>query len=230
MKLYVVILSTLVCAQNLFSQQVEPEVFTLDNGMKFILLPRTAEPNNVAVGWLAKVGSVNERPGITGLSHYFEHLMFKGTNTIGTSDVAADAEFTRNDSQKLRGAGNRKPDAHGTTVRILFDPAVVPDNSVDIGEVLLVTFTEDAARELGERTRRQLAALVAHADAGTWPGDDEEGIRVLLDRLGALAGGGQEALGPGVAPVAATLGARGGGLQRPGVEEPRQRPPQPQRP
>ena len=98
MKLYVAIFSTLVCAQNLFSQQVEPEVFTLDNEMKFILLPRTAEPNNVAVGWLAKVGSVNERPGITGLSHYFEHLMFKGTNTIGTSDVAADAEFTRNES------------------------------------------------------------------------------------------------------------------------------------
>ncbi len=67
-------------------------------------------------------------------------------------------------------------------------PRLLVDGVVsDIGEVLLVTFTEDAARELGERTRRQLAALVAHADAGTWPGDDEEGIRVLLDRLGALA-------------------------------------------
>ncbi len=98
MKLYVAILCALACSQNLFSQQVEPEVFTLDNGMKFILLPRSAEPNNMAVGWLAKVGSVNERPGITGLSHYFEHLMFKGTNTIGTNDVAADAEFTRTES------------------------------------------------------------------------------------------------------------------------------------
>ena len=74
--------------------QVEPEVFTLDNGMKFILLPRFEEPNNVAAGWVAKVGSVNERPGITGISHFFEHLMFKGTNTIGTSNAAADAEFT----------------------------------------------------------------------------------------------------------------------------------------
>lgn len=74
--------------------QVEPEVFTLDNGMKFILLPRFEEPNNVAAGWVAKVGSVNERPGITGISHFFEHLMFKGTNTIGTSDSGADAEYT----------------------------------------------------------------------------------------------------------------------------------------
>ena len=67
-------------------------------------------------------------------------------------------------------------------------PRLLVDGVVsDIGEVLLVTFTEDAARELGERTRRQLAALVAHADGDTRPGDDEEGIRVLLDRLGALA-------------------------------------------
>lgn len=73
---------------------VEPEIFVLNNGMKFILLPRAEEPNNVAVGWVARVGSVNERPGITGMSHFFEHLMFKGTDTVGTSDAAADAAFT----------------------------------------------------------------------------------------------------------------------------------------
>ena len=56
-----------------------------------------------------------------------------------------------------------------------------------IGDVLLVTFTEDAARELGERTRRQLATLVGHASAGTRPAADHgPGIRGLLDRLGAL--------------------------------------------
>ena len=66
-------------------------------------------------------------------------------------------------------------------------PRILVDGLVsDIGEVLLVTFTEDAARELGERTRRQLAALVAHADARTQPGEDEKGIRILLDRLAAL--------------------------------------------
>ena len=67
-------------------------------------------------------------------------------------------------------------------------PRLLVDGIVsDIGEVLLVTFTEDAARELGERTRRQLASLVAHADARTQPGEDEPGIRTLLDRLDALA-------------------------------------------
>ncbi|MDE0395437.1 MAG: UvrD-helicase domain-containing protein [Gammaproteobacteria bacterium] len=65
--------------------------------------------------------------------------------------------------------------------RLLIDGVVS-----NIGEVLLVTFTEDAARELGERTRRQLAAVVGHAGAGTRPGGNEPGVRVLLNRLGAL--------------------------------------------
>ena len=81
------------------AQQVKPEVFTLDNGMKFLLLPRTDQPNVIAAGWVAKVGSVNERPGITGISHFFEHMMFKGTDTIGTSDKAADAKYR--DAQKM---------------------------------------------------------------------------------------------------------------------------------
>src|SRR5690606_15172631 len=75
------------------AQQLNPEVFTLDNGMKFLLYPRTEEPNIIAAGWVAKVGSANEHPGITGISHFFEHMMFKGTNTIGTRDPKRDAEF-----------------------------------------------------------------------------------------------------------------------------------------
>ncbi|MBC8522723.1 insulinase family protein, partial [PVC group bacterium] len=98
MKLYLTLLATLIWASPLVAQHVEPTVFTLDNGMKFILLQRSEEPNSVAAGWLAKVGSVNERPGITGLSHFFEHLMFKGTNTIGTTDPEADGLFTSKES------------------------------------------------------------------------------------------------------------------------------------
>ena len=75
------------------AQQVEPELFTLPNGMKFLLVPRHDQPNTIAAGWLAKVGSVNERPGITGISHFFEHMMFKGTDTIGTRDSGRDAGY-----------------------------------------------------------------------------------------------------------------------------------------
>ena len=70
-------------------QRVEVEEFTLDNGMKFLLIPRSGDPN-VAAGWISKFGSVNERPGVTGVAHLFEHMMFKGTHAIGTSDIDRD--------------------------------------------------------------------------------------------------------------------------------------------
>lgn len=85
------------------AQQVEVEEFHLDNGMKFLLYPRAEQPNIIAAGWVVKVGSANERPGITGISHFFEHMMFKGTNTIGTNDPEADAMF-RAEQKKTRDA------------------------------------------------------------------------------------------------------------------------------
>jgi predicted Zn-dependent peptidase len=74
------------------AQELKVEEQTLSNGMKLLLLPRKDEPT-IACGWVAKVGSVNERPGITGISHLFEHMMFKGTPTIGTKDAKKDLEI-----------------------------------------------------------------------------------------------------------------------------------------
>jgi predicted Zn-dependent peptidase len=81
------------------AQQVEVEEFVLPNGMKFLLLPRHEQPNTITAGWVAKVGSVNERPGITGISHFFEHMMFKGTDTIGTRDPGRDKDFRERQNQ-----------------------------------------------------------------------------------------------------------------------------------
>jgi predicted Zn-dependent peptidase len=69
--------------------RIEVQELTLGNGMRFLLFERHESPT-VAAGWLAHVGSVNEREGITGISHLFEHMMFKGTKTIGTRDIQAD--------------------------------------------------------------------------------------------------------------------------------------------
>jgi predicted Zn-dependent peptidase len=69
--------------------RIEVVEFRLENGMRWLLFERHESPQ-IAAGWVAHVGSVNERPGITGISHLFEHMMFKGTRTIGTRDSAAD--------------------------------------------------------------------------------------------------------------------------------------------
>ncbi|GIU40086.1 peptidase M16 [Shewanella sairae] len=56
--------------------------FTLDNGMKIMVLEDSSIPNaNMYLFW--KVGSRNEVPGITGISHFFEHMMFNGSKKYG---------------------------------------------------------------------------------------------------------------------------------------------------
>ncbi len=76
-------------SQAALAQNVKPRVHILKNGLRLIMLKRGDEPR-IACGLAFRVGSVNERPGITGISHLFEHMMFKGTKTIGTKDYEAD--------------------------------------------------------------------------------------------------------------------------------------------
>jgi predicted Zn-dependent peptidase len=100
------IVAAFVQPERAVAQQVAVEEFTLDNGMAFLLVPRRDQPNVVSAGWVARVGSVNERPGITGISHFFEHMMFKGTGTIGTRDARRDAEY-RVEQKAVRDEINR---------------------------------------------------------------------------------------------------------------------------
>ena len=48
---------------------------------------------------MAHVGAANEGPGSTGIAHLFEHMMFKGTQTIGTKDYAKDLEILAEQEQ-----------------------------------------------------------------------------------------------------------------------------------
>ncbi len=73
---------------------------TLSNGMRWLLYENHDSPT-IAAGWTARVGSANERPGITGISHFFEHMMFKGTKTIGTKDIDEDLRLIE-EQEKLR--------------------------------------------------------------------------------------------------------------------------------
>ena len=74
------------------AQKVPVTEHTLASGMRVLLVERHDDPT-IAAGWVAHVGSANERPGITGIAHLFEHMMFKGTPTIGTKDYKKDVEI-----------------------------------------------------------------------------------------------------------------------------------------
>ena len=67
--------STLLCAQ-------DTRTSTLANGMKVIVQEDHGIPN-VALYFFYKIGSRNEHPGATGISHFFEHMMFNGAKKYG---------------------------------------------------------------------------------------------------------------------------------------------------
>ncbi|MEL6496531.1 MAG: pitrilysin family protein [Cyanobacteria bacterium J06623_7] len=65
--------------------------FTLDNGLKFIVLENHEAPV-VSFVTYANVGGVDEPDGQTGVAHFLEHLAFKGTKRIGTTNYRAEAK------------------------------------------------------------------------------------------------------------------------------------------
>jgi predicted Zn-dependent peptidase len=101
-KLFALSLAGFTLTTPLAAQQVPVVETNLPNGLKVLLVERHDDPS-VAGGWVAHVGSANERPGITGIAHLFEHMMFKGTTTIGTTDAMRDLEILA-EQEKVRDA------------------------------------------------------------------------------------------------------------------------------
>lgn len=76
-------------AQDLASFEAKTRVHKLKNGWTFIIVERPVAPV-VSFETVADVGSAQEVPGMTGLAHMFEHMAFKGTPNLGTTDYAAE--------------------------------------------------------------------------------------------------------------------------------------------
>jgi predicted Zn-dependent peptidase len=76
-------------AQDLASFEKRVTVKALPNGLTLLVLERPEAP---VFSFFTHVdaGSAQEVPGITGLAHMFEHMAFKGTDRIGTTDYAAE--------------------------------------------------------------------------------------------------------------------------------------------
>ena len=153
------------------------EEFTLPNGMRWLLFERHDSPT-VSAGWVAHVGSVNEREGITGISHLFEHMMFKGTRTIGTKDIETDLrllaeqekvrEEMRGELSKMRAAFRRgdiddllSPESKTPRYRELekkFDELVKQHREVVIKDHLDQLYTKNGAQGLNAGTWEDLTA------------------------------------------------------------------------
>ena len=64
-------------------------IYTLENGLKVYMSVNKTTPR-IQTAIAVRVGGKNDPSETRGLSHYFEHLMFKGTEKFGTSDYAAE--------------------------------------------------------------------------------------------------------------------------------------------
>ncbi|MGR3310333.1 MAG: M16 family metallopeptidase [Candidatus Brocadiales bacterium] len=71
------------------SLKLEVKEHVLKNGLKILMIEKHDVPI-FSANVVYKVGSVNEHPGITGVSHFLEHMMFKGTELFGTRDYEAE--------------------------------------------------------------------------------------------------------------------------------------------
>jgi len=88
---FFLVLAFLLTVARPITAQVKLEVkeHVLNNGLKILMIPKPGVPRVVCHIYY-KVGSINERPGITGIAHIHEHMMFKGTKIMGVTDFEAD--------------------------------------------------------------------------------------------------------------------------------------------
>ena len=63
------------------------ESFTLDNGLQVVIIPKKSAPAVTSMIWY-KVGAADEPQGLSGMAHYFEHLMFKGTKKLAPGEFS----------------------------------------------------------------------------------------------------------------------------------------------
>ena len=70
----------------------ETRIYTLENGLK-VYLSVNKEVPRIQTYIAVRTGSKNDPAETTGLAHYLEHLMFKGTKQFGTSDAEAEAPY-----------------------------------------------------------------------------------------------------------------------------------------
>jgi predicted Zn-dependent peptidase len=92
--------------------------FTLPNGLRFIVVERHQAPV-FSFFTVVNSGSANNQMGTTGLAHMMEHMAFKGTTLVGTSDYAKEKPLLAGeDAAWTRLLDERRKGAHADTTRL----------------------------------------------------------------------------------------------------------------
>jgi len=169
--LIIVLLLSLPLAAGFRSQDIT--VHKLDNGLKIVLHEDHDIPN-IAYYTFFRVGSRNERPGLTGVSHFIEHMMFNGTqaNGPGQFDRIMEANGGANNAftgEDLTGYTNWYPAAALEKMialdadrmqGLIFDPQVLESERGVIASERRMAVENNNENLLSETVRA--AAIMAH--------------------------------------------------------------------
>ena len=82
------------------TQRAQVADFLLDNGMEVVVIPDHRAPIVTHMVWY-KIGSADEPPGKSGIAHFFEHLMFKGTTNHAAGEFDRAISPNRRHRQRL---------------------------------------------------------------------------------------------------------------------------------
>jgi predicted Zn-dependent peptidase len=129
--------------------------FDLANGMKFIVVERHVAP--VFFGALIfNVGSMNEWDGITGISHLLEHMMFKGTETIGTVSYTKEKRYLEHEDDIAASMAELKRRI-GTWRLEIFE---------DFSRRLMANLNEEEKQRIGGDRIEEIATLLSILETG----------------------------------------------------------------
>ena len=146
--------------------------FHLYNGMKFVVVNRDVSPTFFGVVGF-NVGSINERDGITGISHLLEHMMFKGTTTVGTTNYNKEKKYLAEIDEVALEIMDVRPEIGDWRLEI-FD---------DFSRELMASLPDEEKDAIGSDKIMELGALVgllestdgAPPEAGLYPTLMEDG-------------------------------------------------------
>lgn len=148
------------------AKAAEISQFTLDNGMQVVVVPDHRAPVVTHMVWY-RVGSADEQPGKSGIAHFLEHLMFKGTEKHPTGEFSQtvaklggqENAFTSQDYTAYfqRVAKEHLPvvmgfEADRMTGLVLTDEVVLPERDVVLEERRMRT-DNDPASQLSEASQ-----------------------------------------------------------------------------
>jgi zinc protease len=151
------------------AQQFGAETFTLGNGLQVVVIPNHRVPAVTQMVWY-KVGAADDPRGTSGIAHFLEHLMFKGTKAMAPGEFAAriaatggrDNAFTTEDCTAYYETVARdkldmvmRMEADRMTGLVLDDSVVLPERDVILEERRMRIDNEPSAL-LGEQLTASL--------------------------------------------------------------------------